>query len=135
MGLAERRSVERFKNEDYPDWLARIEAAARFPVPVEVVWEELAINDYADDYADFFPKVYFQPLVDALTAVTIDEMGTTAAREGIKKIIIRNTDQYYSTSGFSFTDGVLTIDHQPNSNVDYGDERAKGLRQILEAGL
>jgi hypothetical protein len=135
MGLAERRSVERFKNEDYPDWLARIEAAARFPVPVEVVWEELAVTDYADDYADFFPKVYFQPLVDALTAVTIDEMGTTAAREGIKKIIIRNTDQYYSTSGFSFTDGVLTIDHQPNSNVDYGDERAKGLRQILEAGL
>jgi hypothetical protein len=135
MGLAERRSVERFKNEDYPDWLARIEAAARFPVPVEVVWEELAVNDFADDYADFFPKVYFQPLVDALAAVTIDEMGTTAAREGVKKIIIRNTGQYYSTSGFAFIDGVVTLDHQPNTNVDYVDERAKGLQRILEAGL
>jgi hypothetical protein len=135
MGLAERRAAERFRNEDYPGWLARIEAAATFAVPVEVVWEELAVNDFADDYADFFPKVYFQPLVDALTAVTIDEMGTAAAREGIKKIIIRNTGQYHSTSGFTFVDGVVTLDHQPNTNVDYVDERAKGLQHILEVGL
>jgi hypothetical protein len=135
MGLAERRAVERFKTGDYPGWKARIDEAARFEVPVEVLWEELAVNDYADDYADFFPKVYFQPLVDALTAVTIDELGTTAARDGLRKVVIRNTGQYYSTSGFAFTDGVLTIDHQPNSNVDYGEERAKGLRQILESGL
>jgi len=135
MGLAERRAVERFKSEDYPGWLARIEEAARFPVPVEVVWEELAVNDFADDYADLFSKVYFQPLVDALAAVTIDELGTTAARAGIKKIIIRNTGQYHSISGFTFVDGIVTLDHQPNSNVDYVDERAKGLRQILESGL
>jgi hypothetical protein len=30
---------------------------------------------------------------------------------------------------------ALTIDHLPNTNVDYGDERAKGLRQLLESGL
>lgn len=135
MGLAERRAAERFKNKDYPGWLTKIEQAARFPVPVEVAWDELAVADYADDYADFFPKVYFQPLVDALTGITIDEMGTTAARDGIKKIIVRNTGQYYSTSGFTFVDGVLTIDHLPNTNIDYGDERAKGLRQLLESGL
>jgi len=135
MGLAERRAAERFRTEDYPGWLAKIEEAARFPVPVEVAWDELAVADYADDYGDFFPKVYFQPLVDALAGVTIDEMGTTAARDGIKKIVIRNTGQYYSTSGFTFVDGVLTVDHQPTANVDYGDERAKGLRQLLESGL
>ena len=67
MGLAERRAAERFKNEDYPGWLAKIEQAARFPVPVEVAWDELAVADFADDYGDFFPKVYFQPLVDAST--------------------------------------------------------------------
>jgi hypothetical protein len=135
MGLAERRAIEQFKTDDYPGWQAKIEKAAGFPVPVEVSWEELAVNEYASSYAEFFPKVYFQPLVDALNAITFDELGRTAAREGLKKIIIRNTEEYYSTRGFTFADGVLTLDHQPHTNVDDIEERAKGLQQILESGL
>jgi len=38
MGLAERRGVERFKNDDYPGWKWRIDEAAGFEVPVEVAW-------------------------------------------------------------------------------------------------
>lgn len=68
MGLAERRGVERFKSEQYPDWVAKIGEAAGFDLPVEVVWEELAVPDYADSYPEFFVKVFFQPLVDALGA-------------------------------------------------------------------
>jgi hypothetical protein len=135
MGLAERRGVERFKNDDYPGWKERIDQAAGFELEVEVAWEELAVVDYADSYAEFFPKVYFQPLVDALSAVTVDEIGKGAARDGLSKIAIRNTEQYSSASGFTFADGVLTIDHQPHSNVDYGDERAKALQRIIESGL
>ena len=135
MGLAERRGVERFKNEEFPGWKTRIGQAAGFEVPIEVVWEELAVTDYADRYGEYFPKVYFQPLVDALTAVTIDDLGRTAAREGLSKIVVKNSGQYSSTNGFTFQDGVLTIDHQPHYNVDYGDERAKGLQNILESGL
>ena len=135
MGLAERRAAEQFKTGDYPAWKARIDEAAGFDVPVEVAWDELAVVDYAKDYATFFPKVYFQPMVDALAAITIDDMGKTALRDGLKKIVVRNSDQYSSEAGFAFEDGVLTIDHRSNSNVDYSDERAKGLQHILEAGL
>lgn len=135
MGLAERRGVERFKNDDYPGWKSRIDEAAGFEVPVEVAWEQLAVADYADSYAEFFPKVYFQPLVDALRSVTIDDLGQNALREGLSKIVIRNEGGFYSTSGISFTDGVLTFDHQPHVNVDYGEERAKGLQRTLESGL
>ena len=135
MGLAERRGAERFKNDDYPDWKSRIDQAARFDVPVEVAWDELAVEDYADSYAEFFPKVYFQPLVDALSAVTIDELGATALREGLAKIVIRNTGGFYSASGITFSDRVLTIDHKPHVNVDYGDERTKALQRTLESGL
>ena len=135
MGLAERRGVERFKNDDYPGWKSRIDEAAGFEVPVEVAWEELAVADYADWYAEFFPKVYFQPLVDALRAVTVDDLGKGALREGLSKIIIRNEGGFYSTSGASFAGGVLTFDHQPHSNVGDGEERAKGLQRILESGL
>jgi hypothetical protein len=135
MGLAERRGVERFKNGDYPGWKSQIDEAAGFEVPVDVAWEELAVADYADSYAEFFPKVYFQPLVDALRAVTVDDLGKGALRDGLSKIVIRNEGGFYSTSGSSFTDGVLTFDHQPHANVDYSEERAKGLQRILESGL
>ena len=135
MGLAERRGAERFKNDAYPAWKARIDEAAGFEVPVEVAWEELAVAGYADSYAEFFPKVYFQPLVDAPSAVTADDLGKNALRAGLAKIIIKNAGGFYSTSGISFTDGVLTFDHQPQANIDYGEERAKGLQQILESGL
>jgi hypothetical protein len=135
MGLAERRGAERFKNDDYPGWKAQIDRAAGFEVPVEVEWQELAVADYADSYAEFFPQVYFQPLVDALSAVTADDLGKDALSAGLSKIVIRNTDQFYSTAGISFTDGVLTFDHKPHTNVGYGEERAKGLQRALEAGL
>jgi hypothetical protein len=135
MGLAERRAAERFKNEDFPGWKQRMNEAIGFDVPVEVDWTELAVADYADSYAEFFSKVYFQPLVDALRAVAVDDMGKDAARAGLAKIVIRNSGRYYSASGFDFTDGVLTVDHQPHANVEYGDERAKALQSTLEAGL
>lgn len=135
MGLAERRAVEQFRNDDYPGWKSRIDEAAGFDVPVEVAWDQLAVDDYASSYAEFFPKVYFQPLVDALKAITVDDMGKSAARNGLKKIVIQNAGGFYSASGFTFADGVLTIDHQPHANVDYGEERAKGLQQLLESGL
>ena len=135
MGLAERRAAERFKNDDYPAWKEKIDAAAGFDVPVEVKWDELAAADYADSYATWFPMVYFKPMVEALSAVAIDEMGKDALRDGLKKIVVRNSEQYSSRSGFAFDSGVLTMDHKPYTNVDDGDERAKGLQKLLEAGL
>jgi hypothetical protein len=135
MGLAERRGVERFKNDDYPGWKSRIDEAAGFEVPVEVEWQELAVADYADSYAGFFAKVYFQPLVDALSAAAVDDLGKNAIRAGLSKIVIRNAGGFYSAAGISFADGVLTIDHKPQTNIDYGEERAKGLQRALEAGL
>jgi hypothetical protein len=135
MGLAERRAVERFKNDDYPGWKARIDDAAGFDVPVEVAWDELAAADYADRYAEFFPKVYFQPLADALAAVAIDELGKSALMAGLSKIVIRNTGHFYSASGIAFTDGVLTLDHQSHVNVDDGADRAKALTKTLESAL
>jgi hypothetical protein len=135
MGLAERRSVEQFKNNDYPAWKARIDEAAGFEVPVEVAWDELAVDDYASSYAEFFPKVYFEPLVDALTAITSDEFGKTALREGLTKIVIKNEGGFYSGSGMSFSDGVLTFDHRSDANIGDGAERAKDLQKKLESGL
>lgn len=135
MGLAERRSAERFKNEDYPGWKAQIDAAAGFDVPIEVAWDELAVPDYADSYAEYFPQVFFQPLRDALGAIGVDDMGKDALRGGISKIVIRNTDEYFSPTGITFADGVLTFDHKSDTNTHHVEERTKALQAVLEAAL
>src|SRR5262245_24415662 len=135
MGLAERRAVESFKNDDFPGWRGRIDRAAGFEVPVEVDWAQLAVSDYASSYPEFFVQVYFQPLVDALKAITIDELGTTALRDGLTKIVVCNSGEFSGSRGITFVDGVLTLDHQPHVNVDYAEERTKALQQTLEAGL
>lgn len=135
MGLAERRSVERFKNEDYPGWKSRIDEAAGFEVPIEVAWEELAVPDYADQYAEYFPAVYFQPLLDALGAIGADDMGKQALREGVTKVVVRNSDEYFSPSGITFADGVLVFDHKSDTNTHHTEERTKVLQTLLENGL
>ena len=135
MGLAERRAAERWKNDYYPDWKARIDQAADFDVLVEVSWEQLAEADYADSYAEFFPKVYFQPLVLAFSAITVDEMGKEALKEGLSKVVVKNSGEYTSNSGITFRNGVLTIDHRPHYDVDYYEERAKAIQKNLESGI
>jgi hypothetical protein len=135
MGLAERRAVEQFKNDEWPGWKAQIDQAAGFEVPVDVVWDQLAVDDYAHSYASFFPKVYFEPLIEALNAITVDDLGKSAAKEGLKKVVIKNEGDFYSRAGFTFSNGVLTLDHKPYTNIHDGEERAKGIQKLLEAGL
>jgi len=135
MGLAERRAADRWKNNDYPDWKTRIDQAVGFDIPVEVAWEQLASEGNPEYYDEWFPKVYFQPLTMALSAITIDDMGKEAIRDGLTKIVVKNSGEYSSASGFSFSGGVLTINHKPQTNVDYPEERAKAIQKMLEDAL
>jgi hypothetical protein len=135
MGLAERRAIEQFKNDMWPGLKAQIDEAAGFDVPVEVAWEQLAVNDYASSYSNFFPKVYFEPLITALKGVAVDDLGKAAVKEGLKKIVIQNEGNHSSKAGFTFTNGILVLDHLPSSNVADGEERATAIQKLLESGL
>ena len=87
------------------------------------------------DWASLAGPGPFEPLVHALSAVAADDLGQSALREGLSKIVVRNAGGFYSTSGISFDDGVLTFDHRPDANIGDGEERAKGLQRILESAL
>lgn len=136
MGLAERRALKDFQDNHLPALLAEIQRLAGFAVPVEANWDQLARPDYAHMYTDCFAKVYYQPVINALTDVGRDEMGRDALKAGLKKIVFANTAELYSAdSAISFVDGVLTIDHDPCTNVDYVDDRAAVAIKVLEKGL
>jgi hypothetical protein len=135
MGLKERRAISEFEQSLFPRLKKDIDAAAGFEVPLDVKWEALAVDDYAHMYDECIPKIYFEPLVQALKAITVDAMGKQALKAGLKSVVVTNSGQYHSSSGFTFEGGVLTIDHRNCTNVDYVDERAAGIQQLLEKAL
>ena len=136
MGLAERRATKEFQDKSLPALKAEIEKLAGFAVPIDINWEQLAREDYADSYDENWKKVYFQPVINALKKITRDDMGRDAVKSGLKKIILCNTKGAYSAeSAITFTGGEITIDHDPISNVDYVDDRTDHLVKILEKAL
>lgn len=131
MGLAERRGVKNFQDNRYPDLKQQIDQAAGFPVDVEVHWDSLGEEDYAHMYEEGFTKVYFKPLIEALKEITVDDLGKEALKDGLKKVIIKNTGSY----DFSFKGGALTIDYNPVTNMDDWLDRKERIQKALEKGL
>jgi hypothetical protein len=136
MTLAERRVLNEFQTNQLPDLKKKIDAAAGFEVPIEVNWESLAVPGESHNYLANWPAVYFEPLIQALSAVGADKIGQDAIKEGLKSIVIQNTKScYYGDRWASIVDGVLTLDHEPLTNAFQVDDRTKGLIQVLESGL
>ncbi len=131
MGLAERRAIKNFQDNHFPKQKEAVQAAAGFPVDIDVDWDSLTVADSSHLYDEAFPKVYFEPLTAALKNITIDDLGRDALKAGLKKIKIKDE----GSSWPSFEAGVLTLKFYAVSNLDYGDERRKAIQDILEKGL
>jgi hypothetical protein len=134
-GLKEKRAVKNFQEQTFPKLTQQINTVANVDVPVEVDWDSIAVDDYADMYEEGFTKVYFTPLLDALKEICADDMGKDALKNALKKVVIKNSSNSYSPSNFSFADGVLVIDHSPTTNIDDTKERTKKIVKLLEDAL
>lgn len=136
MGIAERRATKDFQDRALPGLMEQLHKHAGFPVEVEINWTQLAKEGAAERFLENWKKVYFTPVIDALKSVGRDDMGRDALREGLKKISFTNTsDKYSASSAISFVSGELSIDHDPDCNVDYVGERSDVVRTLLEKGL
>lgn len=136
MGIAERRATKDFQDRALPALKEQIEKLAGFPVEIDINWNQLAKEGVADRYLENWKKVYFTPVIDALKSVGRDEMGREALKEGLKKISFSNSsDKYNADAAISFVSGELTIDHDPDCNVDYVTDRADHVKKVLEKGL
>lgn len=131
MGLAERRAIKAFQENKFASLKKDLDKAAGKELLMEIDWDSLAVDDYAEQYDDYLPKVFFKPLIEALKAITFDEMGKEAIQEGLKKVVIRHSGKRQAT----FENGLLVLDLAPNSNVDYWEDRRNEWQKILEKGL
>lgn len=134
MGIAERKAASQFEESVYPKLKKEIDAAAHFEVPVEVDWATLAIDASEHLYEEAWTKVYFTPLIGALKAIAVDELGREVLRGALKRVVLQNVSGAYSGSSMvRFQDGVLTLDHAPTTNVDDIGDRQEAIRKALEA--
>jgi hypothetical protein len=135
MGLAERRATKEFQDKHFEELKKEIQKYAGHPVPVEVSWDQIAVEERGGDYQDSWTKVFFKPVIEALRQIGRDEMGREALKTGLKKVEFRNSKGAYSpSSAITFQGGALVIDHEL-SNVDYVEDRKNYIVEILEKGL
>jgi hypothetical protein len=135
MGLAERRASKEFQDNDFPTLRNEIHELAGFPVPVEVSWDQLAVEGQTGYYKEAWTEIFFKPVIEALRQIGRDDMGKEALKSGLKKIEFRNSaDAYSPSSAITFQNGELVIDHKL-SNVGDTQDRTKYIIEIVEKGL
>ncbi|MEO8704659.1 MAG: hypothetical protein ABI867_31680 [Kofleriaceae bacterium] len=135
MGLAEKRAAAEFETKLFPDLVKKIHDAAGFAVPIEVRWDTLAKQEkYVARWNEGWPKLYFLPIVEALQRICVDDLGKQALATALKKIVVQDTRDSYSSNWAAFASGVLTLDYM-YTNVDDVGERARTLREALEKEL
>ena len=104
-------------------------------MPIEVLWDQLAVEGQVELYKEAWPEIFFKPVIEGLRQIGRDEMGKEAIKAGLKKIELRNSCGAYSPhSAISFISGTLVIDHEM-SNVGDTKDRTKYLIEIVEKGL
>lgn len=135
MGLAERRAVDEYKKGPFVAYEKTIKAIIQDKASLTVEWDSLAAPEYGHLYAECFGPVYFDPLIAALESIARDDMGKEALAASLKAIVIKNSDEFHNSYGFSFASGTLTINHKPCTNVDAVAERTKAITELLEKNL
>jgi hypothetical protein len=135
MGLAERRASKEFQDKHFPELRNEIHKAAGFAVPVEVSWDQLAVEGQVDYYKEAYTEIFFKPVIEALRQIGRDDMGKEALKGGLKKVELRNSTGSSSPhSAISFTTGALVIDHAL-ANIGDTKDRTKYIIEIVEQGL
>jgi len=134
--MATAANFARVQTTVYPKWEASFKEVLGADIPIEVKWDTMMSDDQSDKdaYFDWYNKVYFQPLMTAFKNVCSDNMGKDAVKASVKKIVVDGSDGW-SPQSSKFEDGVLTILHKFNTNVDNIEDRAKGWQKMLEDKL
>ena len=134
MGLAERRGVKEYQEKAFPKVKKEISDAAGFLPDLDVKWDSLMVPEQQNQYAELYQTVFFRPLITAIKAVAVDDMGKQALKTGLKKVVVEG-NQASSPSMFAFENGVLELKHDPFCNLQDENDRAKAIQKLFEAKL
>ena len=136
MGLKEKRIIQAFQKEVFPQLETEINRAAGYTVPLQIEWNTLMEDRFSHLYNDTFPKIYFLPLIEAFKVICEDAMGVELLKSGLKSVVIVNeNDEHNLERAITFEEGVLKINHGPVVNADKVEERTARITSVLEEKL
>ena len=136
MGLKEKRIIQAFQKEVFPQLETEINRAAGYTVPLQIEWNTLMEDRFSHLYNDTFPKIYFLPLIEAFKVICEDAMGVELLKAGLKSVVIVNeNDEHNLERAITFEEGVLKINHGPVVNADKVEERTARITSVLEEKL
>ena len=131
MGLAEKRWAADKKKTDEAAFVSQVNATLGFPVPVEIDWDGFSKD--LDEAQYITHDGYGLPnLVKALSTITADELGKTAIKGALKKIVISAVNS--EETSFAFDQGVITWKAyfgSSSSGYIYADVMQKKLEEAL----
>lgn len=136
MILKKRRSVLAYRDFVFPRWKEELDLFLGFSLPVDVQWETLFQGEATVWTFQHLSEVYFLPLRYAIDQVAFDTLGRTALHAGCKAITVLNSCENFDSAAMAtFDDGILTIDHAPETNVHEIYQRTEAIRRCLEDHL
>ena len=132
MGLKEQRALEQFQDHSYDYFKKKIDEAAGFEVEIDIDWDKLIEEDMSHMLEENLPQIYFEPIIEGFQKICRDEMGRRTLKKNLQKIVITNESGYSSPdAAINFSDGVLTIDHLPNTNMNDEESRASRIEEVV----
>ena len=136
MGLAEKRVAKTFEEQIYPELVGEINGLAGKELAFEVHWDQLALEGKSHLFEECWKKVYFDPIIEALKNICVDDMGKEAVAAGLDKIVIQNeVKNSIAAKCCQFENKILTVNHLPLTNIGEVQQRAQAIQKAIEKAL
>jgi len=136
MGLAERRIIKTFQENQYESFLKEVKEVVGKDLEIDVAWDTIALDGMSHLYEKAWPQVYFEPTITALKSICADDIGKEAIAGELNKIVIKNEGGISSAHKWvNFENNTLTLDHKPTTNLGQISDRVKSLQELLENNL
>lgn len=135
VGLSEKRIIEEYKRERFPEWQRRIGAAYGGPLPMDVNWDQM-VKEYKEgyDHPKSIDYAFFVPIEKAFSTIGTDQMGKDALKEKVKKIKI-TSNKPTNNMEIKLEEGTLWLDVEPPL-VEHPDHRYdERIIAVLEKAL
>lgn len=140
MGLAEKRALKAFQDEQYAKCLASVARIARKEVPIDVDWDALSAHVSPERAGAYWSESFFLPVVAALEKIAADRFGRDALEEQLVRVRIKGSSRHVYQ--VSWKTGALTVDLMMRDDSAIGgpgtktfNDRVAAIAACLEENL
>jgi len=131
MGLAEKRALKAFQQDNFAKCVATVARLARKDVPIGVDWEGLGANVSADKAHTYWDQIFFLPLAAALEEICADGFGRDAVEEQLNRVQIRAAKRH--VFNVTWKDGQIALDHMVRDDSPVGGPGTKTFKDRVAA--